>query len=452
MKCSDPVLEPAAQVRATLGARHAIALCVGIVIGAGIFRTPSLVAANSGSEAAFLAVWLAGGLLSIVGALCYAELAATYPGVGGDYSYLRRAFGARVGFVYAWARLSVVQTGSIALLAFICGDYVAGVADLGPAGATMFAAATVVLLTGVNWIGTRAGTGTQVWLTAIEVGGLLLVAAAAFAFLTPDTAPRPPPAAPGSTSLGLAMVFVLLTFGGWSETVYVTAELRGGRRRIVPVLVAGLALVTLLYLAANAAFLHALGLGGIAASDALAADIMRRAFGTPGALLIAAVVAIAALTSANATIITGARTAQALGAATPALAWLGRWDHARAAPTNALLAQGGIALLLVLVGGATRDGFAQAVEYTAPVFWLFMLLTGLALFVLRRRDPGAERPFRAPLYPLTPALFCATSAYLLWSSLAYTGAAALFGVAVLAAGALLSLFVTPAATDKESLA
>lgn len=422
--------------RPTLGVRHVIALCVGIVIGAGIFRTPSLVATNAGDPATFLLAWVGGGLLSIIGALCYAELASAYPGAGGDYSYLRRAFGERVGFVYAWARLSVIQTGSLALLAFVFGDYAAEIVDLGPWGPMIFAAGLVVALTALNWSGVRQGAGTQFWLTICEVGGLLLIAAAAI-LIAPQAASAPAPAGGGS-ALGLVMVFVLLTFGGWSETVYVTAELRNARRRIAWVLSASLALVTLLYVLVNFAYLRALGLAGIAGSDAVAADVMRLALGEGGAVAISLLVAIAALTSANATAITGARTAHALGQSVPALGWLGRWDGGRETPGNALIAQAGIALVLVVIGGLSRDGFESAVEFTAPVFWLFMFGTGAALFVLRAREPRTERPFRVPLYPVLPLIFCATSLYLLYSSIAYTGTSALAGVGVLALGALLS--------------
>jgi amino acid transporter len=125
------------------------------------------------------------------------------------------------------------------------------------------------------------------------------------------------------------------------------------------------------------------------------------------------------------------------------LRWLGQWDHRRDTPGNGLIAQGGIALLLVALGGFARDGFRVAVEYTAPVFWLFLLLAGLSLFVLRRTEPATPRPFRVPLYPVLPGIFCATTAYLLWSSLAYTGWGALAGVAVLGVGALMLLVVTP---------
>src|SRR5690606_4193003 len=136
------------------------AIAAGIVIGAGIFRTPSLVAGAAGSEAVFLGAWLAGGLLSIVGALCYAELASSHPEPGGDYAYLRRAFGDRLAFLYAWARLAVIQTGSIALLAFVAGDYLAALLHSGARSAALYAALAVAALTAVNWLGIRQGSAT----------------------------------------------------------------------------------------------------------------------------------------------------------------------------------------------------------------------------------------------------------------------------------------------------
>jgi len=150
-------------------------------------------------------------------------------------------------------------------------------------------------------------------------------------------------------------------------------------------------------------------------------------------------VAVAALTSANATVFTGARTAYALGRDHPRLALFGRWHERAASPRNGILFQGAAALALVGLGAFARDGFRLAVEYTAPVFWGFFLLVGLALFRLRRTEPDAPRPFRVPLYPALPALFVLTNAYLLYSSLAYTGRGALLGLAVLAVGGLLMI-------------
>jgi amino acid transporter len=424
-----------------LGSREAIAITVGIVIGAGIFKAPSLVAGASDGPGTMLLAWALGGAISIVGALCYGELASAYPGPGGDYRYLVRAYGGRVGFLYGWARLAIIQTGSVALLAYVFGDYVASVL---PGGAAVYAALAVAGLTALNWLGLRAGTTTQNWLVVVEVLGLVVVIVAGLFFAPALPAEATAPAATGDGALGLVLVFVLLTYGGWSEAVYVSAELRDAPRRMWRVLVIGLGAVTALYLLVNLAYLRGLGIVGMAGSDAVAADLMRRVAGPAGAALIAGAVAIAALTSANATIFTGARSSFALGRDVPALAWLGRWDDARATPGNALLVQGAAALLLVAAGAVARDGFRLAVEYTAPVFWLFFLANGVALFVLRAHEPGVPRPFRVPLYPVLPLVFCLSNAWLLWSSLAYTGWGALVGVAVLVTGALILPWIDPA--------
>jgi amino acid transporter len=210
-------------------------------------------------------------------------------------------------------------------------------------------------------------------------------------------------------------------------------------------LIVSLLLISALYVLVNVAYLRTLGLAGVSGSNQVAADVMLRAFGPIGARLISVMVAISSLTSANACIFTGARSAYALGSDAVLFRFLGRWNARTGTPVNALLVQGAVALALVVLGSLTRRGFETAVEYTAPVFWCFFLLTGLAFFVLRRKDANARRPFRAPLFPLPPLLFCVTSAYLLYSSLAYTGIGALVGVAVLAVGVVL-LFIRPSTT------
>lgn len=428
-------------MRPTLRGRDVLAITIGIVIGAGIFRTPSIVAGLAADEASVLIAWLAGGLLSIVGALCYAELASAYPNVGGDLHFLHRAYGSRVAFLYGWARMTVIQTGSIALLAYIFGDYMASLAPIGPSSSPLYAAAAVIALSLANWAGVRLGTNVQMWLTVLEVAGLIVLILAGL-MLAPAGGQATQPVA-ASTNWGLMMVFILLTYGGWNEAVYVSAEVKDAQHRIGVLMVVGLAIVTLLYMLANVALLRALGLSGVAGSEAVGAEVMNMAAGAPGSAFISLIVAIAALTSANATAITGARSSCALGRSFAPLRWLGRWDEERCTPANAMLAQAAIALLLVGAGAFARNGFELAVQYTAPVFWFFFLLAGLSLFVLRAREPDHERPFRVPWYPLLPAVFCATSAYLLYSSLAFNGVWALVGVVVLAAGALLLPFLPP---------
>lgn len=410
----------------------AVAITIGIVIGAGIFETPSRVAASVNSEEVALLAWLLGGAISLVGALCYAELATAYPHAGGNYYYLQRAFGKNLSFLFAWARMMVIQPGSIALLAFVFGDYASQLLRLGNYSPSMYAAIAVASLTCLNIIGVHQGKSAQVWFTVTDVVGLLLVAVIGIAFTSNATLMMPKPTTP--EALGSAMIFVLLSFGGWNEAAYISAELRNVRRDMARSLFWSIGIITGSYLLINWAFIHALGLASMAASEAVAADLMRRALGEPGAIFISLLITIATLGSINATIFTGARTNYALGQDFSLFAHLGHWRERTNTPTNALLVQAAIALALVLLGTLTRNGFETMVDYTAPVFWLFFLLSGVSLFVLRVREPEVPRPFRVPLYPLTPLLFCAICVYMLQSSIAYTGVGALVGVAVLVLG------------------
>jgi amino acid transporter len=246
---------------------------------------------------------------------------------------------------------------------------------------------------------------------------------------------------------GLAMVFVLLTYGGWNEAAYISAELKDARRNMVKVLIVSILIITGLYLLVTWAFWKGLGMQGMAGSDALAADLLSKAFGPVGQKIISAMVAVAALTSINATMIVGARTSYAAGCDWPVLGMLGRWDGKRGTPANAMLVQCIAGLLLVGIGAWAGSGFKAMVEFTAPVFWLFFLLSGLSLFVLRIKEPNTERPYKVPLYPLLPLLFCLTCVYMLWSSLSYVYSqslgglnAAWIGVAVLLIGCVLLLF------------
>jgi APA family basic amino acid/polyamine antiporter len=466
---ASAALMSGASPRPTLGPWQAIAIVVGIVIGAGIFKAPSLVAMNSPSEAWMMAAWILGGLISIIGALCYCELATAYPSAGGDYHFLHRAFGRQVSFLFAWSRFAVITTGSIALLAFVFGDYMTQVLPLGPHSTAVWAVGSVLALTWINIRGIRQGAATQVLLTWLEVGGLILVfvagvvaAVGGLGASAPEAAQQAAQAAaaagtaggasPATGSapvfswgaFGFAMVFVLLTFGGWNEGAYISAELRDRERNMVRVMVGSLVLVTLLYLAANWAYLAALGLKGMGSSKAVAADLLGITFGKTGEVLISIMVAVAALTSINATMMVGARSNFAAGRDWEALGKLGEWVEDRGTPANALWAQGLFAIVLIGLGLATGGGFATLVEYTAPVFWFFFLLSGLSLFVLRWREPSTPRPFRVPLYPVLPLLFCLSCGYMLYSSLGYVGSnaflgvnAAWVGVGVLAAGLIL---------------
>ena len=398
----------------------AVALIVGIVIGAGIFKTPSLVAALSGDAGWALVLWVTGALISIVGALCYAELCTAYPNAGGDYHFLHRAFGRNISFIYGWSRAMIINTGSIALLAFVFGDYISTLVSLGSYSSVIWALLVVVFLTAVNLAGIHASSRMQTWLTVTEIVGLLAVVLAGFWVDAPASgAVQWFAQAPAPTQWGLCLVFVLLTFGGWNEAAYISAELKGGPRTMVWVILASMLTLTVIYLLVNTALLLGLGLSGLSQSKTAASDLLGFAFGPLAQKALGLFVAIAALTSINATIFVGARTNFAVGNDWKALRKLGQWQLDIGSPKQALLLQALISIGLIALGTQEADGFSAIVEFTAPVFWGFLFLVGLALIWLRQTDKHTSRPFKVPLYPVLPLIFCAACAWLTYSSITY---------------------------------
>lgn len=355
------------------------------------------------------------------------QLATTFPSAGGDYHFLTRAYGRDVSFFFAWARVFVITSGAIALLAFVFGDYMTRVFSLGAWSSAIYAGAIVVALSAVNIAGLRQSARVQNAMSLLLLAGMALVVVAGFvAAPTAPVAVAPAAVAPliGAASVpalfGTALLFVLFTYGGWNEAAYISAEVKGGNTAIVKVLVLSLGLVTLVYLAFVAALLNGLGFDGLKASQAVAADVAKAAFGAFGEKTIGIIVALAALTSINATMIVAARTNYALGGDWPTFALMNRWDGERNAPVIAFVVTGMLSLVLVLLAALNQSGVKFMVEFTAPVFWFFFLLTGIALFVLRLRQPHVARPFKVPLYPVVPIVFVGTCAFLLYRSLKYT--------------------------------
>jgi basic amino acid/polyamine antiporter, APA family len=410
--------------RPALSVFDAVMIIAGIVIGGGIFAFPPLVAGMTGSVEWMFGAWMLGAVLALVGALCYAELATTFPNAGGDYHFLTKAYGKDVSFFFAWARVTVITAGSIALLAFVFGDYMSRVFSIGAHSSATYAALVVIVLTAVNIIGLRESSRTQNVMSALLVFGMLLVIVAGFMAPAPAPAAATAASAPAASAVpalfGTALLFVLFTFGGWNEAAYISAEVKGGNRSIAKVLVLAILLVTTIYLLFVAALVTGLGFEGLTQSKQVAADVAQRAFGTAGEKVIGAIVALAALTSINATMIVAARTNYSLGRDWRLFSFMGHWNSGRDAPVAAFIATGVMALSIVLVAAANQSGVKFMVDFTAPVFWLFFLLTGIGLFVLRFRYPQVARPFKVPLYPILPIVFVATCAFLLYRSLLFT--------------------------------
>jgi len=432
-------LNKKAEPKRSLRTIDIISLIVGTVVGAGIFKVPALVASQTQHEWIILGLWLFGGLISIIGALCYAELATAYPNVGGEYHFLQKAYGKNISFLYGWARSIIIVTGSLGILGITLGDYMTQIISLGAYSSTIWAMLTVIGLSLLNILGIKQGKTAQNILTLCEVGGILAIIVTGFLVQTPtiDSAG----VAPELPSLGvasLAMVFVLLTFGGWNEAAYVSAEAIDQRRGILKALLLGIGLITLLYLMVNLAFLHAFGAVKMGQSNALASDLFDIAYGRGSAVIFSTIVVFSCLNSMNATIIFGSRSSYALGKDWQIFSWIGDW-HQSGTPRKAIILQCAIALLLIFGASFARQSFESIVEFTAPVFWFFILLVGIALFILRRRYPDTVMSCPVPFYPVLPGIFILTVAWLLWSSLAYSGMGALVGVACFGVGAIVLL-------------
>lgn len=433
-----------------LGLWDVVSIIVGIIIGVGIYKTPKEVFNWAPSPGAALGVWVLGGLLSLAGALCFAELASTYPRSGGEYVYLSRAYGSWMGFLFAWAQLVVIRTGSnIAAMAYVFADYANHLWGLSPLAIFLCAILSIGVLTAINILGAVPGKRTQNLLTVLKVLGLAGIVVVGFTFARTEGSTATVPA---TSSFAGAMIFVLYSFGGWHEAAYVSAEVRDPRRNVTRALILGTAAVTLIYVLVNAAYLLGLGFDGARNSDAVAAAVLRP-LGEAGVRAMSVLVMVSALGSMSGVLFTGARIFSEMGADHRLFAPLGRWSPRFGSPIWSLVIQAALSMGMVVIISLVlkdREGFDTLVKWTAPVFWLFFLLTGLSLFVLRYRDPAAERPFRVPFYPVLPLVFCASCGYMLYGSVRVAGVKALVGGAVLAAGLPLYLLGSPSKARPHS--
>ena len=459
---SEPSPEPARRT-IKLSVWDAVSIIVGIVVGTSIFKVPGLVCSNVSSTWEMVAVWALGGVLSLFGAMCYAELATTYPRSGGDYVYLTRAFGSWMGFLFGWAQLAVILTGSTGTMAFAFADYAAPLfseSSQNESLITTLAVLAIVVLTGVNLLGAQAGKWTQNILSVCKVLGLGgIIWAGLFMGSEPSrsvTGLKP------FHGFGMAMIFVLYAYGGWNDAAFVASEVHDRKKNIPRALFYGIGGITVLYILVNLAYVWGLGFETLQSSFTPASQLMEIAFGDFGGRAMNVIVVISALGAINGLTFAGSRVYSSLGEDHRLFGLLGRWNSRLKTPVWALVAHGLITILLILAVGTSRGrytidqgllrtigkkipweqyfgGFDTLVAGTAPVFWLFFLLTGLALFILRIKDRDRLRPFRVLWYPVTPVIFCLTSIYMLYSSLTYAKYLTLLGLVPLVLGVPLYL-------------
>ncbi len=412
-----------------LGVWDASMIVVGGVIGSGIFRVPATVARQTGSASEQMLAWAIGGVIALIGALSYAELGARRPNAGGGYVYLREAFGLIVAFVYGWNLLIVNHSGSIAAVSTVFVEYLGAALGIKVSHPAPWAVGTIVFLAGVNWFGIRAGAWTQNLLTVLKLLALAVLIAVGLSL-----GGAPAPAAPARrvapfVFLG-ALMPVLFSYGGWYYVNDIAGEIRNPQRNLPRSLVLGMLLVATFYLLANAAYLSVLGHAGLAASQAPAADVMRQAFGEPGARLIALGVAISTLGFVNISLIGAARVFQVMAADgvffRSAAALHPRWRS----PNVALLMLAGWACVLALTGT-----FDQLLNYSTVGDWLGIAAVIATLFWYRRgSNVETLASFRTPLYPWLPIFFLLVVAWVVGATVWQNPHDAGMGVLITLAG------------------
>ncbi len=435
--------ESRADSRRILSLWDAVSLILGMVIGTSIFRSPSLIFSNMPGVGSTLLLWAAGGVLSLVGAFCYAELAAAWPERGGDVTYLSRAFGDWLGYLLGWCRILVIFPANVGIMSFAFQDYLIQALNLDASFSPWIALVAVMVMTVINLSGVQSGRRAQNTLTLSKLCGFALVILAGLLIASRGNWPvMSSPLPEGhSPNPGLALVFVLYSFGGWNDAVYLAAELKNPQRDLPRALAGGVFAVLVVYLAVNLAYAM-LGIAQLRIAAVPARDLTIQAFGAFGGVLVAGLLMISALGAMHGTIFGGTRLAVAMGERYSTLRSLATWSD-RGAPTRAvgLACLSTVFLVLGIETKVGRDlidritqlfgesntvpwdrfggGFDTLLAATAPLFWVFFFLSGVALVVLRIREPDTPRPFRTPFYPLSPLLFMATSGYMLYSSVMY---------------------------------
>jgi APA family basic amino acid/polyamine antiporter len=444
------VPETAIGLRRELGIWAATAIVVGTVIGSGIFLVPKDMILHVGSPATVLAVWIAGGLLSLAGALSYAELAAAMPEAGGEYVYLREAYGPLWGFLYGWTQMWVARGGSIATLAtaffLYLGNFFPRLESvfytlplpIGPGGGPLelrygqlLAVAVILLLAAINYLGVRFGAGVQVAVTILKVA---LIAALVVVGLGAGRGDfghfaTAIPARGGIAGFFGALVAALWAYDGWNNVSMVAAEIRRPRRNLPIALVAGTCLVMAIYLLANVAYFYVLPAAEVARSDRVAAEMMRAVAGEWGAAAVSVAAMVSIFAALNGSLLSGARVPYALARGGLFFRSFGYIHPRYRTPAVSILGLGLWGSVLVFSGR-----YEELFRYVIFASWILYGMTAAAVLVLRWKRPDMDRPYRTPGYPVLPALFVAGAAAVTWSSLWNFPRESLLGMALILLG------------------
>ena len=413
-----------------LGWLDATMIVVGIVIGSGIFLLPNLIARSLQSRGAILAVWIISGLLSYFGALAYAELGAMLPATGGQYVYLREAYGPACAFVCGWTFMLAVLSGGIAFLAVSFSIYVAQFVHLTMVSSKLLAVALITTLSAVNYVGVREGAVVQVTFTFLKIAGLVVLIGSAF--LSPLSVPAAQSVVPSGFSLphfGTAMIACLMAYNGWTYISFVAGEVKQPAKNLPRSLTLGMVVVMVLYVLANAAYLKVMPISQIAVTARVGAALAERTMGSTGALLVSLTVLISIVGAINGCILTAARIPFAQAQDGLFFRRFGRVHPRFETPGFAIVIQGLWTAVLVISGS-----YENLFSYSMIAAWIFYTLSVAAVFFLRRKLPDLPRPYRMWGYPYTLVVFMLVSVWFVANAFVTETGPSLMALGIIASG------------------
>ncbi len=413
-----------------LGLLDSLAIVVGIVIGGGIFLVPNLVARNLGSETSILGVWLFAGVASFFGALACAELGAALPSTGGQYVYLREAYGPLGGFLYGWTMFMVARTAQVSWMAVTFSLYISYFVPLTPVASKLLGIAAIVVLAAINYRGVSGGALVQKSFTFAKVVGLLIIIGGAF-FLGHNAGTETAAAMPrfSLSHFGIALIACLLAYDGWVQVTFVAGEIRNPKRNILRALALGVGICVAIYMLANLAYLHIMSVSEIAASDHVGASAAERILGPAGGTLVAVIILLSIIGTINGCFLTSPRIYFAQARDGLFFSKFGEIHPRFSTPAFSIVAQAIWAVILVLSGT-----YETLLDYAMFALWISYALMVAGMMILRRKQPQLERPYRMWGYPVTPLLFLAVAVWFLGNTLIEKPGPSVAGLLLIASG------------------
>lgn len=438
------------QLKKTIGLYGLTMIAVGSCIGSGIFLTPGQIAAHLPSPFLVLLVWAVGGVVTLTGALTFAELGAMFPGAGGVYVYLKEAYGDLFGFLYGWAYLLVINSGSIAALSIAFATYLDFIIPLGKIGVKPVAILAVVCLTVINILRVKAGEIFSNIFTGLKLIGIAGIVVIGFALGNPGLLRQTSVPGGGSGSLisafGLGLIGVLWSYGGWQHASYLAGEVKNARRTVPRAMIIGAAIVTFVYLLINLAYLFLLPIERIAQSKSIAADAIKTILPF-AATLSAAIIAVSVIGTAGIYTLSAPRIYFAMARDRIFFKSLANVHHRFRTPVNAILLQSGWAIILLLFWGTFED----VITYVTFTDWIFFSLTAIGVFILRYKQKDRLRPYKTAGYPFTPAVFIAITIFFVINTLIEKPLQALAGLLLMSIGTGLFFYFKRAAPASKDI-